>query len=198
MTETNPRNGKPVRTSAGRFMGKNVIYGAGAEHGTPYMTRYWFGRLRLHIFHRGDQDPDCHDHPWGFWTFPFRPYVEEVVELVVGKEPVKRLQVVPAFRWSYRPATHTHRVIGPWGGKQHDMWARQRPSVVSGSIPTLVWREHPSRKWGFLKSRDGQWCWVAWRDYVFHGGKEAPCGEPDYMRLPPEEYDALFGTRNAE
>lgn len=44
------------------------------------MTRAWFGRLRFHVFFRGDQDPDCHDHPWGFWTFPLRSYVEEVLE----------------------------------------------------------------------------------------------------------------------
>lgn len=41
-------------------------------HGTtPYMTRYtlidcrWF-TLKLHHFHRGDSDPDFHDHPWPF------------------------------------------------------------------------------------------------------------------------------------
>ena len=69
---------KKQTSSAGRWWGRSVIYGKEDEHATPYMTRYWIGRLRLHLFHRGDQDPDCHDHPWGFWTFPFRSYVEEV------------------------------------------------------------------------------------------------------------------------
>ena len=71
---------KKQTSSAGRWWGRSVIYGKEDEHATPYMTRYWIGRLRLHIFHRGDQDPDCHDHPWDFWTFPFTPYVEEVAE----------------------------------------------------------------------------------------------------------------------
>src|SRR5690606_161477 len=74
------QSAKKQTSSAGRFWGKSVIYGKEDDHATPYMTRYWIGRLRLHIFHRGDQDPDCHDHPWSFWTFPFTPYVEEVLE----------------------------------------------------------------------------------------------------------------------
>ena len=44
------------------FFGRHTIYDDAG--GTPYMTRYWIGRLRLHIFYRGDADPDCHDHPW--------------------------------------------------------------------------------------------------------------------------------------
>ena len=69
-----------AKTSAGKLFGMSRIYGANGDHETVYMTRFWFGRLRFHIFHRGDADPDCHDHPWGFWTFPLRSYVEEVLE----------------------------------------------------------------------------------------------------------------------
>lgn len=32
-----------------------------------------------------------------------------------------------------------------------------------------------SRKWGVLRNRDGNWCWTPWREYVFGGGKNAPC-----------------------
>lgn len=37
----------------------------------PYMTRYFLHKendlkVYVHQFHRGDQDRDLHDHPWGF------------------------------------------------------------------------------------------------------------------------------------
>lgn len=218
MQETDPATGKPVVSSAGKFMGWNTIYGRDGEHGTPYMTRVWFWGLRLHIFHRPDLDEDCHDHPWDFWTLPIWPihgYVEEVVEPTAkGPWPQtcdlcedldgcrsctlsgemnphrKFLQVVPAFRISFRPATHCHRVLGAWTGEgAHPHWGDRHKMHVSvlkdwawnpvvnpnRKLVTLVWRTHSKRPWGFLKNRDGQWCWVAWRDYVFAGGKDGPC-----------------------
>jgi len=162
------------------FVNFNRIYGADAEHRTPYMTRCWIGRLRLHIFHRGDADPDPHDHPWDFWTFPLTSYVEEVV----GWHPDRRFvfrQVVKAFQLHYRPAEHTHRVLGRVGksdtlGLKYAPELHARMSLVRpGKIITIVWRGRNERRWGFLKHRDGTWCWVHWREYVFGGGKHAPC-----------------------
>lgn len=211
-------------SSEGSWFGKSTIYGVDGEHNTAYMTRYWIGRLRLHVFHRGDQDPDCHDHPWDFWTFPLTSYVEEVAvppsypnvceicqepdgcrycELSGEMNPCKVVrQVVPAWRWTFRPATHCHRVLAPWsgyhehtdgGGRTHaysngshipippyqpqivkphyDHWDMQ----VFPKIVTIVWRSPSKRKWGFLKNREGQWCWTPWKEYVFGGGKNAPC-----------------------
>ena len=201
MGETRTDKFKPNHSSAGRRWGFNRIYGAAdGTKQTVYMTRLWIGRLRFHVFHRGDQDPDCHDHPWGFWTFPLRSYVEEVVDLTVGEEPVTRRQVVRAFRLHYRPATHTHRVLGPWGGQHLDELSGFVPSVVAGVIPTIVFTERPSRKWGFLKNRAGEWCWMAWKKYVYEGGKQAPCSEPepDYMRLSQADYEDLFGKGSAD
>lgn len=184
---------KNQTTSAGRFMGRSTIYEKGND-GAPYMTRYWFGRLRLHIFYRGDLDPDHHDHPWAFWTFPLTSYVEEVVhpdiafagrdQTVVCKSgPTTARQIVKAFRLHYRPATHTHRVLGrvlpgvsirtyraPDGGREE--WG---PESTDGKIVTIVWRGPDERRWGFLKNRDGRWCWVHWKEYVFGNGKSAPC-----------------------
>lgn len=169
---------KKQTSSAGRWWGRSVIYGKEDEHATPYMTRYWIGRLRLHIFHRGDQDPDCHDHPWDFWTFPFTPYVEEVVidhraEFWPDiKVEVKR-QIVPAWRLTFRPAEHTHRVLGRLEAQDRKP---PLPHVdIRKPIVTLVWRGKDRRKWGFFKHRDGKWCWVHWKSYVFGGGKSAPC-----------------------
>lgn len=183
---------KNWRRSNSSFAGIHTIYGVEGEHNTPYMTRIWFGRLRLHIFHRPDNDPDPHDHPWGFWTFPFTSYVEEVIEpedvfvaynvnppelrpLIAGRTETRyhrKVQVVHAFQWHYRPATHTHRVIGklvrehPNGGIQYTDKER---------IYTLVWREPESRSWGFLKNRFGKWCWIGHKEYIFNGGKHTAC-----------------------
>lgn len=192
-----PTSGKPVSTSAGKLWGWNTIYGKDGDHDQPYMTRAWIGRLRLHIFHRGDQDPDCHDHPWDFWTFPFVPYIEEVLvkrrETFIpgGTPPEARYDLVrvavPAGRWTYRAATHTHRVLsraevvystkdlGPTVVLNHAV--RRAYNPCAGPIVTVVWRSKPKRAWGFLKNRDGKWCWVGWKTYVFGGGKNAPCGD---------------------
>ena len=191
-TETDPKTGKPVVSSAGKFMGINTIFGRDGEQGGPYMTRAWFWRLRLHTFHRPDQDEDCHDHPWDFWTFPLVSYVEEVAI----KEPDysvsyagppwvfrKTLQIVPAWRLSFRPATHCHRVLGAYQGNGNaiewdtgDDGTITSPNVnLAKKIVTIVWISKPKRAWGFLKNREGEWCWVAWRDYIFNGGKDGPC-----------------------
>lgn len=186
-------------SSAGRRWGFNRIYGDGPDgKRTIYMTRFWLGRLRFHLFHRGDADPDCHDHPWAFWTFPLRSYVEEVlVERVERRWPdfpdegaveriyfERELRIVRAFRLHYRPATHRHRVLGAYLGprpkKDDSLYAEGRalyPGELyrEGIIPTIVWRELVSRHWGFTKERDGKWCWVPWITYVYEGGKNAPC-----------------------
>lgn len=202
------------RGSTSAFVGRHTIFEPGSQ--TPYMTRIWIGRLRLHIFYRGDLDPDCHDHPWDFWTFPLTPYVEEVVEnsgwmeyeingsrhsyladsdearfsplaAELGK-PIfrKHLQIVPAWRLTFRPATHCHRVLGAYAGQRRlgsDTVRLGAPMVDKGrKIITIVWRSDVYRSWGFLKSREGQWCWVAWKDYVFGGGKDAPCSPDEEKR----------------
>lgn len=183
--------GALYKPSHGKRFGYSTIYGRAGEHEQAYITRLWIGRLRLHIFYRGDNDPDCHDHPWDFWTFPLTPYIEEVLTPIrdtsaEGTKPKpqryqRTRQVVPAWRWSFRPATHTHRVLGPVGDELDQLVATlyklPQPSIGTGKIITLVWRAKAERPWGFLKDRGGKWCWVGWKDYVFGGGKDAPCSD---------------------
>ena len=159
---------RPYRPSVGRWLGINTIYGANGDHDTPYMTRAWIGRLRLHIFHRPDADPDCHDHPWDFWTLPLTPYVEEVALPAPWGGFLLTRQIVRAFRLHYRPATHCHRVLGPYTGRILGPYEERK-------VVTLVWRGREARSWGFLKNRNGEWCWTPWKEYVFGGGKKAPC-----------------------
>ena len=71
----------------------------------PYLERWiiWCGiTLRLHKFHKGDDDRAFHDHPWWFVTLPLRSYRELVPRL--GEQLAKR------FRPHFRPAHHRHIV----------------------------------------------------------------------------------------
>lgn len=138
------------------------------EGGSAYLTRVTWGRSRLHVFHRGDSDPDPHDHPWAFATFPLTSYVEEVTE-PAGNGWATRREVVRAFRLHRRPATYLHRVIGRWAGRGTEV-------AAGGRIVTLVRRSGDDRDWGFLRLRGANACWTPWRAYVLEGGKEAPCG----------------------
>ncbi len=112
---------------------------------TPYLTRFTVGtRLRIHYFHRPDEDPDPHDHAHGFWTFPLRPYIEEVWRNGNDDMP-PLLQIVPALQWTYREATHRHRVL-------------------TGRVLTIVWRDSgPEREWFFYRNGITP---VPWREYL--------------------------------
>lgn len=93
------------------------------SHGSKYLTRLIIGRFRLHFFHRGDLDEHLHSHPFSFYTFPLRSYVEETVG---GYRKVK------AFRLHKRSSEFVHRVTS-----QH-------------KVVTLVWTSKRVSSWGFL------------------------------------------------
>jgi hypothetical protein len=145
------------------------LHGREAGSKSLYMSQLILGSLRFHVFWRGDEDPDPHDHPWEFWTFPLTDYLEEVTDPETHE---KHTEIVTAFHWHHRPATYTHRVLRRVRNDLHgwDFW-----TTYPGPIVTIVWTGPRTRSWGFLKTRDGKWCWVAWREYVFKGGKDAPC-----------------------
>lgn len=120
-----------------------TLWGGGAYR-TPYLTRVVLGRLRIHVFHRGDSDPDCHDHPADFWTFPLVSYTEAFLD----EDGAERERVVKAFRLHFRRAEFAHRVIAPAAGE--------------GQIATLVWWGRKRRDWGFHTAEG----WIPWRTYV--------------------------------
>ena len=165
---------KFLRSSSLSWAGRSKIYGG---DNTPYMIRYWVGRLRFHIFYRGDTDPDHHDHPWDFVTFPFTTYVEEVITTDNGGNYVVKASLVKAWRFHSRPAWYCHRVLGAYGHTEFADGKEYHFIEPGKKIYTLVWRSKLWRQWGFLKNRDGRWCWVGWKDYIMGGGKDAPCGD---------------------
>lgn len=128
-------------------------------HGEPYLTRwiiYVGGRtLRLHKFHRGDDDRAFHDHPWPFWTFPLSSYWERVpVGLGTATTPVE------AFRVHYRPAKYQHIVLG------HDIrFNRQKQDfdgVTKDPFYTIVVTGKRENAWGFWPE-PGKF--VPWREW---------------------------------
>ncbi len=127
---------------------------------SPYLTRITVGeRFRIHWFHREDLDPDPHDHSYGFWTFPLKPYLEEVHTDDLDIPP--RLQIVPAFKWSYRPAEYRHRVLS--------------------KTLTLVWRDlsQPERDWFFYRNGFP----IPWQTYL----KLSPDAPTPWDAPTPEE-----------
>ncbi len=126
--------------------------------GSPYLTRWALGRLRLHVFHRGDADPDPHTHP-------LVSYNEAVMNPETG---VIRYQLVRAWRLHFRPASHAHLIVGPVRG--------------DGKIVTLVWTGRKAKDWGFwyvspaarglgFSTRP---TFIGWRTYLSFKGQIPP------------------------
>lgn len=193
-----------LKSSQDSWWGSHTIINP--DTGEPYMTRYWIGKLRLHVFVRGDQDPDCHDHPWDFWTFPLTSYVEEVLHeqrqayAARGHPPPPKFyrvtHVVKRFRLHKRAAEHCHLVLGSFEGYEKPTFSddfnhitqewQKRPLIGNRRIITIVWQAGVRRKWGFWKNREGRWCWEFWKDYILNGGKNAPCGDGPATPPPPK------------
>jgi hypothetical protein len=104
----------------------------------------------LHDFHRGDEDPDCHDHPFHFLSIILRGSYRE--HLYGGRSVDRR-----RFSWALRRATHRHRV-----------------ELLHQPVLTLCIKLDAKREWGFWK--DGNF--IPWRDYIKLKGLE-PIGDRD-------------------
>ena len=103
------------------------------EQNEPYLERWilWLGfTIRLHKFHKGDDDRAFHDHPWWFITMPLRPYVESV--------PGNNAVTVGAWRPHFRSARHRHIVR------------------LQGNLPvwTFIITGPKAREWGFWNDED--------------------------------------------
>lgn len=147
-----------------------------------YLTRVYltprtpWGQGLFHIFHRGDGDPDPHDHPWSFWTFPFTTYEEEVLEYVDGKLMLV-VHRVEAWKWHHRKATHIHRVLGA----VHPFGYRLAPPFC-----TVIWTTGYERPWGFWPKLAVGRTFIKWKAYFKAQEETAPL-QPDwylYRQVP--------------
>lgn len=82
------------------------------EEGIPYLLRWWlvkwsFFSLYLHRFLHDDIDRALHDHPAPSLSFSLGSYLEMILQTNGEKIVVRR----DRFRFVYRKATHTHRII---------------------------------------------------------------------------------------
>lgn len=127
---------------------------------TPYQTRAIAGRLRIHIFWRGDRDPDIHDHPADFWTFPLVSYVEEIAH--PRSRGHTEYRVVRAFRLHRRRAEFAHRVLGAWAGGWSGWGLRFAYVDDLRPVVTIGWWGKERREWGFHTPSG----WVHGKTYV--------------------------------
>ena len=86
----------------------------------------WFGlTLRLHRFHKSDDDRAFHDHPWWFVTFPLAGYLEHVP----GQGSPTRIK---PWRPHFRRAKHRHIV-----------------QLIDGPVWTAILTGAKQNEWGF-------------------------------------------------
>lgn len=107
-------------------------------HLTP---RTRVGQLVLHVFFRGDQDPDPHDHPWDFWTLPLsrNGYIEMAPDEAGDLVAVH----VPGWCVTHRRAEYAHLIVGRCIVRNRQCF------VTKGRFATLVWMGQRRREWGF-------------------------------------------------
>lgn len=119
-----------------------------------YLERWilwaWKGTVRIHKFHRSDDDRALHDHPFWFWTFPFSDYEEKFWSPKLNKVVY---HIVTKWRFHFRPALHRHAVILPDSNKP--IWT----FVITGD---------KERDWGFWPEQDR---FVYWEDWYAENNK---------------------------
>lgn len=86
----------------------------------PYMTRWVLDlrlfSVRLHKFHRSDDDRHLHDHPWWFVSLLLRGTYREWTLWHPSWEPSRETDQQVCSPWrrvgsiAFRPALHKHRV----------------------------------------------------------------------------------------
>lgn len=102
-----------------RLFWREEIPGRKPEDRGLYMRRFIlsdrsFGGLFVHVFYRSDEDPDCHCHPWNFFTFVLRGgYQDETWEYSPLEQPMYQVayqKTMKAGAFGVRRAEHMHRV----------------------------------------------------------------------------------------
>jgi hypothetical protein len=98
----------------------------------------------IHNFHRGDEDPSAHDHPFSFYSLVliggYREFNEDG-EFIIRKP----------LSLTYRPATHRHRV-----------------EPLTRHCWTLCIKTKVDRVWGFWTNGT----FTPWKDYLRSKGLE--------------------------
>jgi hypothetical protein len=100
--------------------------------------------LCIHYFHRGDEDPDPHDHPFSFWSLVliggYREFNQDGTSII--RKPLSI---------AYRPATHRHRL-----------------APLTKRCWTICLKTKVDRVWGFWQNGN----FIPWHDYLRAKGLE--------------------------
>ena len=117
----------------------------------PFLTVYRLlkiGKLSIciHKFDQPDENPDCHDHPFHFFTMVLKGWYLE--EFYNGDRKFRRM-----FSCGLRDAGCLHKV-----------------SACSKPVWTLCIKWDANRRWGFMvREEEGviiKVKWVYWEDYI--------------------------------
>jgi hypothetical protein len=122
-----------------RYLTRWTVWGSrfGGPGGKPRHNVF------LHLFHGGDAEDYCHDHPWPFWSLILWGGYWEITPGPDGKETRTWYGPLSLLK---RPAQWQHRVQLPEGRK---CW-------------TIIWCGPKERSWGFICPGKG---WIPWRQH---------------------------------
>lgn len=155
---------------------------------TIYLRRFYLVRTQwfnifLHQFFRSDDDPDPHDHPWSFISFPLtKGYVEERYVFYTGSEGMCGERAGPfepepnkgqnSNTRGFQPKTGNEQggvrfslrdvPVRPWTFNYRPAETIHRVILTKGPCWTLVFGGRERRPWGFAKHGS----WVFWRQYL--------------------------------
>lgn len=129
-----------------------VIEGA---DGSPFLSKYLIAgggpdgwRLHLHRFHRGDEDPEMHNHPW--WGASL---------ILVGGYREERLRADGAVLRFDR---------GPGSVNLIGLDVFHRVDLVRGDCWTLFYSAPNAQPWGFVDRATR--AFVPWREFIMRKG----------------------------
>lgn len=113
--------------------------------------------LYVHWIYLPDNDRDCHDHPWNFWSFVARGAYAEYVRTDPLEWPKQSHNVHQRFSLHRMTVEKAHKIT----------------YVEPGTITVLLIGRR-TRDWGFWTDKG----WVHWREYNTEAGKPTAYG-PD-------------------
>lgn len=162
-----------------------------------YLRRWYIFKsnhfnVMLHNIKRSDDDPDPHDHPWGFISIILRNgYMDEQYKFVPTQNPPEDKADVPEWNYGQRAGFFKRecnklgepvRHFEPWmnesrGVRSGPFYQKVRPGTIvfrradhihrviiknGKEAWTLVFARGDRRPWGFITHTG----WVYWRKYL--------------------------------
>jgi hypothetical protein len=133
------------------------------------------GRIYLHKFYRGDEDPHLHDHPWPYESLILtRGYFEETpmyeaqdFRQFMPDEDFVRSEIVDGNGDQSWPKNWRRRIFyKPWTLLQRPAVWKHRVILKDGKpVWTLIRTGKKERSWGFWTDDASELDFCPWRQY---------------------------------